>query len=57
MKFFEQGMDLSRAMMSSITKTGNQNYIGPSTFGNNPQNQYIIDDGRGGFEDVSWVLG
>jgi hypothetical protein len=53
MKFYEQGMDLNRAMVSSINRTG---YLGPST----PvgfQNPYTINDGRGGFEDISWVLG
>jgi hypothetical protein len=53
MKFYEQGMDLNRAMVSNITRVG---YDGPST----PmgfQNPYSINDGHGGFEDISWVLG
>ena len=54
MKFFEHGMDLSRAMMSSITRTGYD--LGPS-LPNGEQNPYMMNDGRGGFEDASWILG
>ncbi len=54
MKFYEQGMDLNRAMVSSITKTG---YIGGPTVPSGYQNPFMINDGRGGFEDISWVLG
>jgi hypothetical protein len=53
MKFYEQGMDLNRAMVSNINRTG---YLGPST-PNGFQNPYSINDGRGGVEDISWVLG
>jgi hypothetical protein len=56
MKFYEQGMDLSRAMVSNINRVGYQNYIGPA-LPNGTQNPYAINDGRGGFEDISWVLG
>lgn len=55
MKFYEQGMDLSRAMISNINRTTN-GYIGPS-LPNGTQNPYMVNDGRGGFEDISWVLG
>ena len=54
MKFYEQGMDLNRAMISSITKTG-QDYVGPSMPGGQ-QNPYMIDNGHGDFEDMTWVL-
>jgi hypothetical protein len=54
MRFYEQGMDLNRAMVSSITKTGPSN---APMLPNNVQNPYMINDGRGGFEDMTWVLG
>jgi hypothetical protein len=54
MKFYEQGMDLNKAIVSNITKVGYT--AGPIT-PNGFQNPYTINDGRGGFEDVSWVLG
>jgi hypothetical protein len=54
MKFYEQGMDLNRAMVSSITKTGHNN--APMLPGGT-QNPYMMDNGRGGFEDITWILG
>jgi len=54
MKFYEQGMDLNRAMISSITRTG-QDYAGPLIPGGQ-QNPYLIDNGHGHFEDMTWVL-
>jgi len=54
MKFFEQGLDLSRAMMSSITRT---EYGSAPMLPSGQQNPYAMNDGRGGFEDASWILG
>jgi hypothetical protein len=54
MKFYEQGMDLNRAMISSITKT-TYGYTGPELPGGT-QNPFMIDNGHGDFEDMTWVL-
>ena len=54
MRFYEQGMDLNRAMISNITKTGHST---TPTLPSGVRNPYMINDGRGGFEDVSWILG
>jgi len=54
MKFFEQGMDLNRAMVSNITRTSYE--IGPM-LPNGQLNPFAMNDGRGGFEDASWILG
>jgi len=55
MRFYDQGMDLSRAMVSNITRT-TSGYLGPA-LPNGQQNPYIVNDGRGGFEDMTWILG
>jgi hypothetical protein len=55
MKFYEQGMDLSRAMISGIAKVGYQE-MGPM-MPNGIPNPYTMPDGNGGFQDISWVLG
>jgi hypothetical protein len=54
MKFYEQGMDLNRAMISNITRTSYE--MGP-LLPSGQQNPYAMNDGRGGFEDASWILG
>ena len=54
MKFYEQGMDLNRAMISNITRTSYE--MGPLLPSGQP-NPFAMNDGRGGFEDVSWILG
>ena len=54
MKFYEQGLDLSKAMMSSITRTG---YESAPMLPSGQQNPFMMNDGRGGFEDASWILG
>jgi hypothetical protein len=54
MKFYEQGMDLNRAMVSNITRTSYE--MGPLLPTGQP-NPFAMNDGRGGFEDVSWILG
>jgi hypothetical protein len=55
MKFYEQGVDLNRAMVSNITRTG-YGYTGPSMPGGQ-QNPFMVDNGHGQFEDITWVLG
>ena len=55
MRFFEQGMDLNKAMISNITRTGYNANI--PMLPNGQQNPYLINNGRGQFEDMSWVLG
>jgi hypothetical protein len=54
MKFYEQGMDLNRAMVSNITRTSYE--MGP-LLPSGQSNPYTMNDGRGGFEDASWILG
>ena len=54
MKFYEQGMDLNRAMVSNITRTSYE--MGP-LLPNGQQHPFAMNDGRGGFEDASWILG
>jgi hypothetical protein len=54
MKFYEHGMDLNRAMISSMTKT-TYDYDGPTLPGGT-QNPFMIDNGHGDFEDMTWVL-
>ena len=53
MKFFEQGMDLNRAMVSNITRTSYE--MGPM-LPSGQLNPFAMNDGRGGFEDASWIL-
>jgi hypothetical protein len=55
MKFYEQGLDLNRAMVSNITRTGHD-YAGPMLPGGT-QNPYMVDNGHGQLEDMTWVLG
>jgi hypothetical protein len=54
MRFFEQGMDLNKAMISNITKTGYNTNI--STLPNGQQNPYLVNNGRGQFEDITWLF-
>jgi hypothetical protein len=55
MRFYEQGMELNKAMVSSISRT-TSGYTGP-LLPAGQQNPYMVDNGRGEFEDMSWVLG
>jgi hypothetical protein len=55
MKFFEQGMSLTRAAVDNITRT-TYGYNGP-VLPNGTQNPYMVDNGHGHFEDMTWVLG
>jgi hypothetical protein len=54
MKFYEQGMDLNRAMVSNITRTSYE--MGP-LLPSGQSNPFMMNDGHGGFEDASWILG
>ena len=57
MKFYEQGMKLTRAAVDGIVKTGGESaYFGPS-LPDGSQNPYLINNGHGQFEDITWVLG
>jgi hypothetical protein len=55
LKFSAQGLDLTRAAVLNISNTktpGMYNNIQPGF-----QNPYQINDGTGGVEDISWLLG
>jgi hypothetical protein len=57
MKFFEQGMNLTRAAVDGIVKTGGlSEYEGP-VLPSGTLNPYMLNDGQGHFEDITWVLG
>ena len=53
LKFRQQGMDLTRNALNNITvtKPAQQAIYTPTNF----QNPNLIDDGRGGKEDISWI--
>jgi hypothetical protein len=55
MRFYEQGMDLNRAMISNISRTGFDTSVPMLPSGQ--QNPYMVNNGRGQFEDMSWILG
>jgi hypothetical protein len=42
-------------MVSNITRTG-YGYTGPS-MPSGQQNPFMVDNGHGQFEDITWVLG
>ena len=52
MKFYQQGMSMTRQNINSITKTTAE-MSGPL----NLQNPYEINLGNGQVEDISWILG
>jgi hypothetical protein len=57
MKFYEQGMNLTRAAVDGIVKTGGESaYFGPA-LPDGSQNPYLINNSHGQFEDMTWVLG
>jgi len=58
MKFYEQGLNLSRAAVDGIVRVTNtiSNTYQPSILPNGNPNPYLVNDTRGGFEDFSWVL-
>ena len=53
LKYRQQGVDLARNALSNITvtKAPHQAVYMPTNF----QNPNLIDDGRGGQEDISWI--
>jgi hypothetical protein len=53
MKFYQQGMDMTRQSIGNITKTSAVIMPGPMNF----HNPYEIDLGNGQVEDISWILG
>jgi hypothetical protein len=56
MKFYEQGMNLARAAVDGISRTGGEDaYYGPA-LPDGTQNPYMINNGHGQFEDMTWVL-
>ena len=52
MKFYQQGMGMTRQSIDSITRTTAE-MSGPMNF----QNPYELDLGNGTVEDISWVIG
>ena len=54
MKFYEQGLDLNKAMISSIGRTSYNNQ--PMMPNINQPNPFMMNDGRGGFEDITWMF-
>ena len=58
MKFYDQGLNLSRAAVDGIVRVTNtiSNTYQPSILPNGNPNPYLVNDTRGGFEDFSWVL-
>jgi hypothetical protein len=57
MKFYEQGMNLTRAAVDGIVRTGGEGeYFGPA-LPNGAQNPYLLNNGQGQFEDITWLLG
>jgi hypothetical protein len=53
MKFYEQGMNMTRQNIDNITRTGLD--MAPGSFMSN--NPYQMDIGNGQIEDISWILG
>jgi hypothetical protein len=54
LKYQSSGMDITRASLTGMSKTG-YNSIYP-TAPNGFQNPYQIDNGIGGVEDISWMF-
>jgi hypothetical protein len=53
MKFYEQGMNMTRQNIDNITRTGID--MAPGSFMSN--NPYQMNIGNGQTEDISWILG
>ena len=51
----QQGMDLTRAQMSSFSNLNTQNRVVMSSVGNQRENPYIIKTAYGD-EDITWLL-
>jgi len=56
LRFRQQGLDLTRATLGSFHVT-TQQAPGVFSYNNNADNPYKMDDGVGGTEDFSWLLG
>ena len=52
----QQGMDLARAQLSSFQNLNAKNKGVMKSVGNQQNNPYLIDNGYGQQEDVSWLL-
>jgi hypothetical protein len=55
LKLRQQGIDLSRAQLSSFTNLNNRNQTVIQKVGNQQKNPYLIKTDRGE-EDISWLL-
>jgi hypothetical protein len=58
LKFSQTGMDLTRASLGGIGRisynTGASSFYSPHN--PTPDNPWKMDDGRGGMEDISWLI-
>ena len=52
----QQGMDLARAQLSSFQNLNAKNKAVMKSVGNQQNNPYLIDNGYGSQEDISWLL-
>ena len=52
----QQGMDLARAQLSSFNNMNARNKAIIQNVGSSINNPYLIDNGRGQQEDISWLL-
>jgi len=52
----QQGMDLARAQLSSFQNLNAKNKAVIKSVGNQQNNPYLIDNGYGQQEDISWLL-
>jgi hypothetical protein len=57
MKFYEQGMNLTRAAVDGIVKTGGLDTFDGPMLPSGTLNPFMLNDGQGHFEDITWVLG
>lgn len=57
LKFRQKGVDASRAALDNIASNRVTHFGGYSNpFGASKENPYLVDDGHGNKEDVSWIL-
>jgi hypothetical protein len=54
LKYQASGMDITRAALTGMSRTGGYNSLYPTS--PNFQNPYQIDNGIGGKEDISWMM-
>jgi hypothetical protein len=61
LKFHEQGLDISRAAVDGITRVGVgggwSGNFGTVYLPNGQQNPYMVGNGNGGYEDMTWMMG